>query len=75
MKSSKAELDRKPGGSGDLLDEIRRLVEDARRQAAAAVNVGLTALYGESEIGFGGRFYRMSALLMASRLSPHCRDN
>jgi len=41
----KAELEPKFGGSGDLLNEIRILIEDARRQTAAAVNVGLTALY------------------------------
>jgi hypothetical protein len=41
----KAELDLKPGDSRDLLNEIRRLIEEARRQTAAAVNVGLTALY------------------------------
>ena len=35
----------KPSDSGDLLNEIRRLIEEARRQTAAAVNVGLTALY------------------------------
>ena len=39
------ELERKPGGSRDLLNEIRSLIEHARRQTAAAVNVGLTALY------------------------------
>jgi len=41
----KADLEPKSGGSGDLLNEIRILIEDARRQTAAAVNVGLTALY------------------------------
>ncbi len=45
MKNAKAQPDLTPGGSGDLLNEIRSLVEDARRQTAAAVNVGLTALY------------------------------
>jgi hypothetical protein len=33
------------GISPNLLDEIRGLIEEARRQTAAAVNVGLTALY------------------------------
>ena len=42
---AKAELEVKPGESRDLLNEIRSLIEDARRQTAAAVNVGLTALY------------------------------
>jgi predicted nuclease of restriction endonuclease-like (RecB) superfamily len=42
---AKAELEVKPGDSRDLLNEIRSLVKDARRQTAAAVNVGLTALY------------------------------
>ena len=42
---AKVELDLNTGGSGDLLDEIRSLIEDARRQTAAAVNVQLTALY------------------------------
>jgi len=35
----------KPGDSRGLLNEIRSLIEAARRQTAAAVNVGLTALY------------------------------
>lgn len=39
------ELEIKPGDSRDLLNEIRSLIEDARRQTAAAVNIGLTALY------------------------------
>jgi len=42
---AKADLVLKPGDSRDLLNEIRNLIEDARRQTAAAVNVGLTALY------------------------------
>jgi hypothetical protein len=42
---AKAELEVKPGAPRDLLNEIRNLIEDARRQTAAAVNVGLTALY------------------------------
>jgi predicted nuclease of restriction endonuclease-like (RecB) superfamily len=42
---AKAELEVKPGDSRYLLNEIRSLIEDARRQTAAAVNVGLTALY------------------------------
>jgi hypothetical protein len=42
---AKAELDLKPDDSRDLLDEIRRLIEEARRQTAAAVNFGLTLLY------------------------------
>ena len=42
---AKAELEMKPGDSRDLLNEIRSLIEDARRQTAAAVNFGLTALY------------------------------
>jgi predicted nuclease of restriction endonuclease-like (RecB) superfamily len=40
-----AELETKPDDSPELLNEIRSLIEDARRQTAAAVNVGLTALY------------------------------
>jgi hypothetical protein len=46
---AKAELERNPGDSRDLLNEIRSLIEDARRQTAAAVNVGLTALYWRIE--------------------------
>jgi hypothetical protein len=42
---AKAELEVKPGDSRDLLNEIRSLIEDARRQTAAVVNVGLTALF------------------------------
>ena len=42
---AKAELEVNPGESRDLLNEIRSLIEEARRQTAAAVNVGLTALY------------------------------
>ena len=41
----KSEQNLEPGGPGDLLSEIRGLIEDARRQTASAVNVGLTALY------------------------------
>ena len=41
----KTELDLKSAGSENLLAEIRRLIQDARRQAAVAVNVGLTLLY------------------------------
>jgi DUF1016 N-terminal domain len=40
-----AELELKPSEPRDLLREIRSLIEEARRQTAAAVNVGLTALY------------------------------
>ena len=39
------ELDLNTDGSGNLLSEIRGLIEDARRHTAAAVNIGLTALY------------------------------
>lgn len=42
---TKAELELRGGESRGLLIEIRSLIEEARRQAAAAVNVGLTALY------------------------------
>ncbi|HTF67950.1 MAG TPA: PDDEXK nuclease domain-containing protein [Edaphobacter sp.] len=42
---AKAELEVKPDESPELLNEIRRLIEEARRQTAAAVNFGLTALY------------------------------
>ena len=47
---AKAELEMKPGDSRDLLNEIRSLIEDARRQTAAAVNFGLTALYWGSAL-------------------------
>jgi hypothetical protein len=40
---SKAELEVIPGDSRDLLNEIRILIEDTRRQTAVAVNVRLTA--------------------------------
>jgi hypothetical protein len=40
-----AELDLKSSGSENLLAEIRSLIQDARRQAAVAVNVSLTLLY------------------------------
>ena len=42
---AKTEPDLKPRDSRNLLNEIRKLIEEARRQTAAAVNVGLTALY------------------------------
>jgi hypothetical protein len=42
---AKAELDVGPRQSRDLLNEVRSLVEEARRQTAVAANVGLTALY------------------------------
>ena len=41
----KAELDLKAGASGDLLNETRSLIQDARLQAVTAVNIGLTLLY------------------------------
>lgn len=41
----KAEMEVKPGDSLDLLNLIRNLIEEASRQTAAAVNVGLTSLY------------------------------
>jgi predicted nuclease of restriction endonuclease-like (RecB) superfamily len=41
----RSELGFQPGDSKDLLNEIRSLIEEARRQTAAAVNVGLTSLY------------------------------
>jgi hypothetical protein len=34
-----------PDESPELLNEIQRLIEEARRQTATAVNFGLTALY------------------------------
>lgn len=42
---AKAELETKADDSQDLLNEIRSLIEEARRQTAAAVNAGLTVLY------------------------------
>lgn len=42
---AKAELEVEPGESRDLLNAVRSLIEEARRQTAVAVNVGLTALY------------------------------
>ncbi|WP_348269453.1 PDDEXK nuclease domain-containing protein [Edaphobacter paludis] len=42
---AKTELEVKPRDSRGLLSEIRSLIEEARRQTAAAVNIGLTALY------------------------------
>jgi hypothetical protein len=42
---AKAELDVGPGQSRDLLNEVRSLVKEARRQTAVAANAGLTALY------------------------------
>jgi hypothetical protein len=50
----KAELEMKPGDSRDLLNEIRSLIEEARQQTAAAVNVGLTSLYWR----IGNRIHR-----------------
>jgi predicted nuclease of restriction endonuclease-like (RecB) superfamily len=34
-----------PAGSGRLLDDVRRLIDEARRQVAQAVNAGLVTLY------------------------------
>jgi predicted nuclease of restriction endonuclease-like (RecB) superfamily len=42
---TKTKLEVKRGAPEDLLKEVRGLIEDARRQAAMAVNIGLTALY------------------------------
>jgi hypothetical protein len=42
---AKSKIKATAGISPNLLDEIRGLIEEARRQTAAAVNVGLTALY------------------------------
>lgn len=42
---AKAKLELEPGESPDLLNEVQSLIEEARRQTAVAVNVGLTALY------------------------------
>ena len=39
------DLDLKSQEPDKLLIEIRSLIEDARRQTAAAVNIGLTPLY------------------------------
>jgi hypothetical protein len=41
----KAELEVKVGGFRDLLNAIRSLIEDVRRQTAVAVNVAVIALY------------------------------
>jgi hypothetical protein len=48
------ELEWKGGESRELLIEIRSLIEEARRQTAAAVNIGLTALYWR----IGNRIHR-----------------
>jgi hypothetical protein len=45
-----AELETKLSDSPELLNETRRLIEEARRQTAAAV--GLTALYWRSSVGW-----------------------
>jgi hypothetical protein len=42
---TKPEMELRGGESRELLIEIRSLIEEARRQTAAAVNIGLTALY------------------------------
>jgi predicted nuclease of restriction endonuclease-like (RecB) superfamily len=42
---TRADLDLKGRESRELLIEIRRLIEEARRQTTVAVNIGLTALY------------------------------
>ena len=42
---AKLEIKANAGDFPNLLNEIRGLIEEARRQTAAAVNVGLTALY------------------------------
>jgi predicted nuclease of restriction endonuclease-like (RecB) superfamily len=42
---TRVDLDLKGRESRELLIEIRRLIEEARRQATVAVNIGLTALY------------------------------
>ena len=39
------DLDLKSQETGELLIEIRTLIEEARRQTAVAVNIGLTLLY------------------------------
>lgn len=40
-----SDLDLKMGGLKDLVSEIKALIESARQQTAAAVNVALTSLY------------------------------
>ncbi|MGA3213091.1 MAG: hypothetical protein ABSD20_17445 [Terriglobales bacterium] len=46
MKDSlQPELAQSPPPIAQLLDEVRQLIVAARRQTAAAVNLGLTALY------------------------------
>ena len=41
----KSDLELQPVGHRDLVGEIKALIEDARQQTAAAVNVALTSLY------------------------------
>jgi hypothetical protein len=42
---TQTDLDRKSGTPQELLIEVRTLIEEARRQTAVAVNIGLTLLY------------------------------
>jgi len=51
---AKVELDLNTGGSGDLLDEIRSLIEDARRQTAAG-----GAWVGRYEARHSGKSHRV----------------
>jgi hypothetical protein len=71
----KAELDVKTGDPRDLPNEIRSLIEEARRQTAVVVNVGLTALYWRIGNRILGEVLGNERATYASRLSPRCRDN
>jgi len=64
-----SELTPNPPPVAGLVEYVSKLIVDARRQTAAAVNFGLTALTGELARESSRRCCGVSAVGMGSRLS------
>jgi hypothetical protein len=72
---TRVDLDLKGRESRELLIEIRRLIEEARRQTTVAVNIGLTTLYWRIGKRIQQEILGSERAAYGERLSLHCRDN
>jgi hypothetical protein len=63
-----------PDTSG-LVEDVRSLIQKARRDVAVAVNAELTLLYWHSESGSVTSSFKANGPTTARRLSPRWGDN
>ena len=72
---TKAKTSKPSAKKNDLLEDLRNMIDQAKRSVASVVNTHLIALNWHMGCRIRSEILRKRELIMERRLSRHCREN